>query len=151
MIRRESVSAMSESLPVVGVGVVVLNDHNEVLLIRRGSEPNIGMWTIPGGRQEPGETLAQTAHREIEEETGVEIGPPQLIDVVDLIRNNDDGSLARHYTLIDYVAQYIGGDPRPGGDADAVEWVPVADIENRISWSETLRIIREAVTLLDKG
>ena len=69
-------------LPLVGVGVVVLNKDAEVLLIRRGHEPNKGLWTIPGGRQEPGETLAETAHREIAEETGVKISNPVLVDVV---------------------------------------------------------------------
>ncbi len=137
-----------QHFPVVGVGVVVLNENNDVLLIRRGTEPNIGMWTIPGGRQEPGETLEETAHREIEEETGVTIEKPQLVDVVDLIRRNDDDSLLRHYTLVDYAARYKDGAPRSGGDADDVAWVPLNQVENRISWSETIRIINEAVQLL---
>ena len=77
------------------------------------------MWTIPGGRQKPGETLIETAHREIDEETGVQISIPKLIDVVDLIRHDDNGTLLRHYALIDYAARYISGDPRPGGDAAA--------------------------------
>ena len=139
----------NEQFPVVGVGVVVLNDDNHVLLVQRGQEPNIGMWTIPGGRQEPGETLAETAHREIEEETGVKIDRPRLIDVVDLIRRNDDDTVLRHYTLVDYAARYLAGAPRPGGDADGVLWVPVADIESHVTWSETIRIIREAVNVLN--
>ena len=137
-----------QHFPVVGVGVVVLNENNDVLLIRRGIEPNIGMWTIPGGRQKPGETLVETAYREIQEETGVSIEEPQLIDVVDLIRHNDDQSLLRHYTLIDYAARFKDGIARPGGDADDVEWIPLTDVENRITWSETIRIIREAVRLI---
>jgi 8-oxo-dGTP diphosphatase len=137
-----------EHFPIVGVGVVVLNDDNEVLLIRRGTEPNIGMWTIPGGKQEPGETLVETAHREIEEETGVQIDTPMLIDVIDLIRHKEDKTLLRHYTLVDYAARYLGGTPRPGGDADGVAWVPAACIEDHVSWSETIRIVREAVEIL---
>lgn len=134
--------------PVVGVGVVVLNEDNEVLLIQRGKEPNIGLWTIPGGRQEPGETLQETARREILEETGVKIGPLVLVDVVDLIRRNDDGSLLRHYALIDYAARYVSGEPTPGGDAAQVAWVPVDAIEERVTWQETVRIIREAASKL---
>lgn len=134
--------------PTVGVGVVILNEADEVLLIQRGTEPNIGMWTIPGGRQEPGETLIEAAHREIYEETGVQISMPKLIDVVDLIRHDDNGTLLRHYALIDYAARYISGDPRPADDAAAVAWVPVAEIQAHISWTETLRIIHEAISIL---
>ena len=137
-----------ETFPIVGVGVVVLNNNDEVLLIRRGSEPNIGLWTIPGGRQEPGETLEQTAYREINEETGVDIEKPRLVDVVDLIRRSDDDTLLRHYTLVDYAARYKGGQPRPGGDADAVAWISLSEVKDRVSWSETLRIIEEAAHIL---
>ena len=138
----------TEHFPQVGVGVVVLNSDNEVLLIRRGQAPNKGLWTIPGGRQEPGETLFETAHREIEEETGVSISDPVLIDVVDLIRHDEDGTLARHYTLVDYAARYKNGTPIAGGDADLTRWVPAAIIEDHVEWSETVRIVREAVEKL---
>jgi 8-oxo-dGTP diphosphatase len=139
---------MTTHLPQVGVGVVVLNVYNEVLLIRRGEEPNKGLWTIPGGRQEPGEALAQTAHREILEETNVTISDPVLIDVVDLIRHDPHGNLIRHYTLVDYAARYADGTPKPGGDADAIQWVPARDIEAFVEWSETVRIVQEAVRKL---
>lgn len=138
-------------LPLVGVGVVVLNEDAEVLLIRRGHEPNKGLWTIPGGRQEPGETLAETAHREIAEETGVKISNPVLVDVVDLIRHDDQGDLIRHYTLIDYAAWYISGVAKAGGDADRVQWVPAASIADHVEWSETVRIVLEAVEKLTAG
>lgn len=136
------------NLPLVGVGVVVVNKHNDVLLIRRGQQPNKGLWTIPGGRQEAGETLTETAHREILEETGVTIANLTLVDVVDLIRRDSQGNLTRHYTLIDYAARYVAGTPFPGGDADALKWVSAADISNHVEWSETIRIIHEAVDKL---
>ncbi len=136
------------TLPQVGVGVVVLNKQNDVLLIRRGQEPNKGLWTIPGGRQEAGETLAETAHREILEETGITITNLTLVDVVDLIRRDSHGNLTRHYTLIDYGARYVAGTPLPGGDADALKWVPAEEISDHVEWSETIRIVKEAVTKL---
>jgi len=142
---------MRQSFPVIGVGVVVLNDKGETLLICRGNEPNRGAWTIPGGRQEAGETVIDAAHREIIEETGVTIGQPKLVDVIDLIKYGTDGSLIRHYTLIDYAARYVGGEPRPGDDAQAVEWVSLDAIEERISWKETIRIIKTAASLLTKA
>lgn len=136
-------------LPQVGVGVVVINPTGEVLLIRRGEEPNKGMWSIPGGKQEAGETLAETAHREVAEETGVTVTDLVLIDVVDLIRRDAEGALERHYALIDYAARYQAGSPTAGGDADAVKWVQVSDISEYVKWSETIRVIREGAAKLD--
>ena len=66
--------------PFVGVGVVVWRGDN-VLLIQRGKPPRIGAWSLPGGAQELGETVRETAVREVREETGVEIDVTHLIDV----------------------------------------------------------------------
>jgi 8-oxo-dGTP diphosphatase len=75
--------------PIAGVGVVVLRD-NQVLMIRRGREPRKGQWSIPGGKQELGETWQQTAVREVREETGVEIDVIGIVDVVDAIVRDGD-------------------------------------------------------------
>lgn len=75
--------------PIAGVGVVVLRDEH-VLMIRRGREPRIGQWSIPGGKQELGETWQETAVREVREETGVEIDVIGIVDVVDAIVRDGD-------------------------------------------------------------
>ena len=75
--------------PIAGVGVVVLRD-DQVLMIRRGREPRIGQWSIPGGKQELGETWQETAVREVLEETGVEIDVIGIVDVVDAIVRDGD-------------------------------------------------------------
>lgn len=130
--------------PTIGVGVVVLRPGQtgpEVLLIRRGKPPRQGEWSIPGGKQEWGETLAEAAHREIWEETGVKIADLRLIDVVDGLMRGTDGALTRHLTLVDYRADWVGGEARAGDDAVDARWVPVADISAFKLWSETTRII----------
>ena len=86
--------------PIVGVGAVVFKD-DAVLLIRRAKPPRAGQWSLPGGVQELGETWAECAHREIAEETGVEIELIGLVDVVDAITPDDDARIARHFTLVD--------------------------------------------------
>ena len=108
--------------PFVGVGVVVLRG-NEVLLIQRGKAPNKGQWSIPGGKQRLGETIVQTVHRELLEETRVKIKQPALLDVVDVIIPDNKGEIQYHYTLVDYQAEWLSGECRSGDDADAVEWV----------------------------
>jgi 8-oxo-dGTP diphosphatase len=134
----------SDQKPIVGVGVVVLRrgaDGPEVLLIRRGRPPRMGDWSIPGGKQEWGETLHEAAHREIMEETGVKIANLKLIDVVDGLMHGAGGALERHLTLVDYRADWTSGDVRHGDDATDARWVPLAELPTYKLWSETTRII----------
>ena len=126
--------------PFVGVGVVVLRG-NEVLLIQRGKAPNKGQWSIPGGKQRLGETIVQTVHRELLEETRVKIKQPALLDVVDVIMPDDKGEIQYHYTLVDYQAEWLSGECRSGDDADAVKWVSF----NELNSVGLLEITREII------
>ena len=126
--------------PVVGVGVVVLRG-DEVLLIQRGKTPNKGQWSIPGGKQRLGETVVQAVRRELLEETGVKIGEPALIDVVDVIVPDDNGKIQFHYTLIAYQAEWLSGACRSGDDADAIKWVPLNELNSLRLLEKTKEII----------
>jgi 8-oxo-dGTP diphosphatase len=129
------------SRPIVGIGVVVLAS-NKVLMIRRAKEPRKGKWSLPGGAQEIGETIFDAAHREVLEETGLNVEILGMVDVVDSIRHDDLGGVQYHYTLIDFVALIIGsGIPKAGSDASEVAWMTMEEISNMDLWSETIRII----------
>lgn len=127
--------------PVPAVGVVCLRGE-EVLLIRRGTPPRQGEWSLPGGRIEPGERATDAALRELREETGVEAELIGLIDVVDGIFP----SAGRHYVLIDYAARWLSGEPFAGDDALEARFVSLDRIDDLIDWHETRRIIRLAHT-----
>jgi ADP-ribose pyrophosphatase YjhB (NUDIX family) len=127
--------------PLVGVGVVAVKD-GRVLLIRRGKPPREGGWSLPGGRQRLGETVRETARRELREETGVEAEVTALLDVVDSITRDGAGAVAYHYTLVDFLAAWRGGEARAGGDAAEAVWADPADLEPYELWDETLRLIR---------
>lgn len=126
--------------PVPAVGVVCLRG-DEVLLIRRGTPPRQGEWSLPGGRIEAGERAADAALRELREETGVEAAITGLIDVVDGLFPE----AGRHYVLIDYAARWISGEPVAGDDAAEARFVALDAVEGLIDWSETRRIIAMAV------
>jgi 8-oxo-dGTP diphosphatase len=126
--------------PFVGVGAVILGPDG-VVMIQRGKPPRRGSWSLPGGAQELGETVFETAVREAREETGLDIEVIGLVDVVDSIRRDDDGGIQYHYTLVDVVARATGGTLRPGGDAMGARWVALDDIPGMELWSETVRII----------
>lgn len=134
---------MPPQLPTVGVGVVVVRD-GQVLMIKRGKAPRLGEWSIPGGTQELGETVRETAAREVLEETGVAIANLRLIDVVDAFGRHPDGRLRTQWTLVDFAADWVSGEPRAGGDAAEARWVPSGEIAALGLWSETVRIIRAA-------
>ena len=125
--------------PVPAVGIVCLRGE-EVLLIRRGTPPRLGEWSLPGGRIEAGERAVDAALRELREETGVEAEITGLIDVVDGLFPE----AARHYVLIDYAARWVSGEPVAGDDAMEARFVALDQIATLIDWSETRRIIRMA-------
>jgi 8-oxo-dGTP diphosphatase len=130
--------------PVAAVGVVCLRG-DEVLLIRRGTPPRLGEWSLPGGRIEPGEAVRDAALRELREETGVEAELADLLDVVDGIF---PGEPPRHYVLIDFAARWISGEPIAGDDAAEAAFHPLARAVELVDWSETKRIIRLAAERL---
>ena len=132
--------------PIVGVGVVVWRG-DEVLMIRRGTAPRIGQWSLPGGGQELGETTAETARREVMEETGVDVEVGALLDVIDSIQRDADGRVRFHYTLVDYGAEWLAGEARAGGDAAEARWFMPAELEGLELWAETRRIIALSATL----
>jgi 8-oxo-dGTP diphosphatase len=104
------------------VGAVIRDEHGRLLLIKRGHDPGAGLWSLPGGRVEPGETDAEALVREMREETGLVVEPGPLL-----------GSVQRPYrddTVIDirdYRATVIGGTLSPGDDAADARWVDEAD------------------------
>lgn len=130
----------SSMTPVPAVGVVCLKG-DEVLLIRRGTPPRMGQWSLPGGRIEPGERAVDAALRELREETGVEARILGLIDVVDGIFPE----AGRHYVLIDYVAEWTGGEAVAGDDAADAVFMPIATAMAAVDWVETRRVIALAV------
>jgi ADP-ribose pyrophosphatase YjhB (NUDIX family) len=127
---------------------VVLLHGAEVLLIRRGTPPRMGEWSLPGGGQELGETVEACGRRELLEETGCQAGPFTLIDVIDAIRHDATGRVQFHYTLIDFVARWQSGTPCAGGDCTDTAWVPLDELAPYGLWSRTTEIITRAARLL---
>ncbi len=127
--------------PVPAAGVVCFRG-DEVLLIRRGTPPREGEWSLPGGRIEWGERAADAALRELREETGCEGEIVGLVDVVDGLIGD------RHYVLIDYAVRWTSGEPKPGDDAREARFVAAAKLPGLGMWSETLRVIETARALM---
>ncbi|MDR9435816.1 MAG: NUDIX hydrolase [Thiohalophilus sp.] len=110
------------SYPQVAVGAVVRRG-TAVLLIQRGTEPNAGQWTIPGGKVHAGETLQQAAEREIREETGIHIRAGEPVFSFDVIDRDNKGELRYHYVIVDLLAEYLDGEPQADDDALDAAWI----------------------------
>jgi 8-oxo-dGTP diphosphatase len=132
--------------PIAGVGVVVLKE-DQVLLIRRGQEPGQGRWGLPGGAVELGETVAQAAEREVDEECGLEIEIRDVIEVIDRIIPDDDGRIRYHYILIDLLAEYHRGEPIASSDASEVRWVSEKELDQLELSQATKRVIRKGLRM----
>ena len=105
------------------MGAVIKDDRGRLLLIRRGHAPGAGLWSLPGGRVEPGETDTEALVREMREETGLEIEAGQLIGRVR--RPGPDGAVL---DIRDYAATVVGGTLRAGDDAADARWVDASEL-----------------------
>ncbi len=108
--------------PEVCVGAVAVAG-DRLLLVRRGREPGRGLWSVPGGRVEPGEALAEAVERELVEETGVVATCGPLLGVAE--RRDGD----HHFVILDYLVEVAGpAPPVPGTDADEAAWVALGAV-----------------------
>jgi 8-oxo-dGTP diphosphatase len=107
------------------VGAVIKDEQGRLLLIKRGHEPGAGLWSLPGGRIEPGETDAAALVREMREETGLEVQAGPLLGSV---RRPAPGSAV--LDIRDYAATVTGGTLRAGDDAAEARWVAVSELRS---------------------
>jgi 8-oxo-dGTP diphosphatase len=135
--------------PVPTVGVVCLKG-DLVLLIKRGTPPRLGQWSLPGGRIEWGEAVDAAALRELKEETGVEAELTGLLDVVDgVFTSRETGETTRHFVMIDYAARWTGGEPVAGDDAADARFFTREEAMAAVEWDETRRVIEQAYDRID--
>ena len=146
----------------VGVGGVVI-EKGRALLIRRGSEPLLGQWSIPGGTLELGESLEHGVVRELKEETGLDVRIVEMIEVFDRIYEDPDdaaggavtpsGSEAKkkrpryHYVIIDYLCERIDGEARAGSDVTDVAFATEDEFVKYGLTETATRILRKAFAM----
>jgi ADP-ribose pyrophosphatase YjhB (NUDIX family) len=119
------------------VGAIVADGQGRLLMIKRGHEPGAGLWSIPGGRIEPGETDAEAVVREMIEETGLTVEVGRLIGRVQ--RPGLNGAVI---DIRDYAATVTGGTLRAGDDAADARWVTPAELE----WLDITEGLIDALT-----
>jgi 8-oxo-dGTP diphosphatase len=136
--------------PVLGVGAVIL-ESGRVLLIKRGQEPLKGHWSLPGGVVELGETLVAALGREVREETGLEVHIGPVVDVLDIVERDADGSIQYHFVVVDYLCRPVTHALRCGSDADEARWVEAAGLDAYRLTEKAASVIRAALMLAREG
>jgi ADP-ribose pyrophosphatase YjhB (NUDIX family) len=112
--------AVAAPKPAIGVAGIVFDAQGRVLLIQRATPPQQGLWHVPGGKLEPGESLVEACRREVLEETGVQIEVQRLLA---LVERREQGF---HYVIVDFLGTLVAGsdaDCRPADDAANAAWV----------------------------
>jgi ADP-ribose pyrophosphatase YjhB (NUDIX family) len=139
--------------PIVGVGGVII-DNGRALLIRRGSEPLRGEWSIPGGTLELGESLQEGVARELREETGLEVRVLELIEVFDRIFPQDGPRALEaknqprfHFVIADYLCERIGGEPRAGSDVTDVAFAGEDELDQYHLTETVTRVLKRAFAM----
>lgn len=107
--------------PTLAASAAVFRE-GRVLLARRGFNPGLGLWSLPGGRVEPGETVAQAAAREVMEEVQVEAQVLGVAAVLDFITTDEAGVLKSHFVVIAHAALWLAGEPQVGEEATEIGW-----------------------------
>jgi len=120
--------------PVVAVGAIVIDDAGRVLVVRRARPPGEGLWSVPGGKVEPGESLAAAVVREVGEETGLEVACGRLVEVIERM---GDGW---HYVILDYRCELRGGALRAGDDVSDARFVTLDELD-ALPTTEGLRAV----------
>jgi ADP-ribose pyrophosphatase YjhB (NUDIX family) len=139
--------------PVVGIGGVVI-ENERALLIKRGSEPLLGQWSIPGGTLELGESLQQGVARELLEETGLEVQVLDMIEAFDRIFLDPAAANARdrsrpkyHYVIVDYLCERRAGEGRAGSDVTDIAYATEEELEKFQMTSTAMRVLRRAFAM----
>lgn len=106
----------------LGVGALIFDGENRIMLVQRGGEPLKGWWSLPGGVLETGETLAEGVKREVLEETGLVVEPVHMLTIFERIMPDEAGRPEYHYVLVDYVCRIVSGEECAADDCAAIRW-----------------------------
>jgi ADP-ribose pyrophosphatase YjhB (NUDIX family) len=108
--------------PFLAVSAAILRD-GKVLLVRRARKPALGVYTLPGGVVEAGETLEEALVREIREETALEIEPVALAGHREVIVRDAQGKVERHFVILSFAARWRAGEPKLNGELEEARWI----------------------------
>jgi 8-oxo-dGTP diphosphatase len=134
--------------PILAVSAAIIRD-GKVLIVRRAPRPPAsGLYTLPGGVVEVGETLTQAVVREIREETALTIEPVALAGYREAIGKDADGRVRRHFVILPFAARWIAGEPALNEELTEALWLDPAAVTGLKTTDGLMEIIEHAMTLM---
>lgn len=143
-------SARAAARPVLAASVAVFRADGRVILATRTSPPASGVWSLPGGKVEAGETLEQAALRELSEEVGVSARIVGFNRHVEIIHRDGADLVSHHFVVASFVADWLGGEPQAGPEAGAVMWADPFDLGGLPTTRQLGEVLRAAHRLWER-
>jgi ADP-ribose pyrophosphatase YjhB (NUDIX family) len=134
--------------PVLAVSAAVFRD-GKVLLVRRARPPALGLFTLPGGGVEAGETLTEAIIREIAEETGLAIEPVAIAGHREVIARDPDGRVERHFVILAFAARWRAGEPMLSAELEDHLWLDPDEVKTLATTEGLAEIIAAACARLN--
>ena len=133
--------------PILAVSAAIIRD-GKVLIVRRARPPAGGLYTLPGGGVEPGETLFEAVMREVREETALKVEPVGIAGYREAIGRDAAGRVERHYVILPFAARWLAGEPVLNEELSEAMWLDPPDIACLETTAGLAEIIAAAMTLL---
>lgn len=133
--------------PILAVSAAIIRD-DKVLIVRRARPPAGGLYTLPGGGVETGETLVEAVKREVQEETSLIVEPVALAGYREAIGRDAQGRIERHFVILPFAARWIAGEPMLNEELSEAHWLAPAGISDLETTAGLAEIVARAVVLL---
>lgn len=133
--------------PVLAVSAAIIR-NGKVLIVRRARPPAGGLYTLPGGGVEVGETLVEAVAREVREETGLTVEPVALAGYREAIVRDGAGRIERHFVILPFAARWIAGEPMLNDELSEAIWLDPAAITGLKTTAGIAEIVANALALL---
>jgi 8-oxo-dGTP diphosphatase len=136
--------------PFLAVSAAILRD-GKVLVVRRARAPASGVFSLPGGVVEAGETLVDAVRREVVEETSLLIEPVALAGYREVVARDGDDKVERHFVILPFAARWVAGEPKLNDELSEWRWVDPAEVASMATTPGLAEIVASAVGLLKAG
>lgn len=136
--------------PFLAVSAAILRG-GKVLIVRRARKPALGVYTLPGGVVEAGETLEEAVRREVREETALDIEPVTLSGHREVVIRDAQGRTERHFVILCFAARWLSGEPQLNDELDEARWIDPADLAGLKTTEGLAEIVAAAAARLPEA
>ena len=133
--------------PILAVSAAIIRDR-KVLIVRRARPPANGVYTLPGGGVEVGETLTEAVRREIREETALTIEPIAIAGYREAIGRDAEGRVERHFVILPFAARWVAGEPVLNEELSEAQWLNPNEVATLETTAGLAEIVATAVALV---